>query len=410
MSSESIATLRRLADRFHALATTANAAAMRQRLTDLNGLREVGPVVLCFPENAWKDCLPAGDFACTDPVLRGWEWDLRHKIYTIETLRDDRMFDPVIDVQWRIDHGGWGVAIEEHRSGDAGGSAIWVPPIKDLDTDIGKLRQRQVVIDQAQTQRDLALAHEIFDGHLPVRLAGANPWSEGLTADLIRLIGLQPLMEAMLDNPEGLHRIMAWMRDERLHYTEQLRAAGALRPNSGDHYIGSGACGYSDELPPAGDGLQAPCGFDSLWGFAESQETVGISPRMFAEFILPYQLPLLSRYGLNYYGCCEPLDKRWQHVAKIPNLRRVSVSPWADVRKMAEYCGRSIIMARKVSPTPVCSGFDETSIRADLRRTLEDARGAHLEIILKDTHTVEGQPERLARWVQIAREEIDRAS
>ena len=45
---------------------------------------------------------------------------------------------------------------------------------------------------------------------------------------------------------------------------------------------------------------------------------------MFAEFVLPYQLPILERFGLNCYGCCEPLDQRW---STLKQLRRASVSP-----------------------------------------------------------------------------------
>ena len=32
-----------------------------------------------------------------------------------------------------------------------------------------------------------------------------------------------------------------------------------------------------------------------------------------------------------------------------------------------------------------------------------------LEIILKDTHTCENRPERFTRWLEIARQEIDRS-
>ena len=51
-------------------------------------------------------------------------------------------------------------------------------------------------------------------------------------------------------------------------------------------------------------------------------------------------------------------------------------------------------------------GDDEAAIRADLRRTLDVTRGCPVEIVMKDVHTVKRQPERLGRWVAIAREEI----
>jgi hypothetical protein len=53
--------------------------------------------------------------------------------------------------------------------------------------------------------------------------------------------------------------------------------------------------------------------------------------------------------------------------------------------------------------------FDEDAIRADLARTFAVARGCDVEVVMKDVHTLRGHPERLARWVEIAREESDRA-
>ena len=51
--------------------------------------------------------------------------------------------------------------------------------------------------------------------------------------------------------------------------------------------------------------------------------------------------------------------------------------------------------------------FDEKAIRADIRTTVAIARDCDVEIIMKDVHTLSGHPERLARWVQLAREELE---
>jgi hypothetical protein len=126
---------------------------------------------------------------------------------------------------------------------------------------------------------------------------------------------------------------------------------------------------------------------------------------MFAEFVFPYQLPVVQEFGLSYYGCCEPLHGRWHIVKQIPNLRKVSISPWCDQRIMAEALADKYIFCRKPSPTLVSTeSWDEQAIRADVRATLEAARGCHLELVLKDVHTLANQPWRLKRWVQLARE------
>ena len=66
---------------------------------------------------------------------------------------------------------------------------------------------------------------------------------------------------------------------------------------------------------------------------------------------------------------------------------------------------------RDVTPIPVISTgtFDEPALRADVRQTLDIARGCRLEIVMKDVHTLDNQPDRLARWVRIAREEAEAA-
>jgi hypothetical protein len=53
-------------------------------------------------------------------------------------------------------------------------------------------------------------------------------------------------------------------------------------------------------------------------------------------------------------------------------------------------------------------GCDEVAIRRDIRETLEASRGCVVEIIMKDTHTVQGDRERLGKWVRIAKEEVER--
>jgi hypothetical protein len=144
-----------------------------------------------------------------------------------------------------------------------------------------------------------------------------------------------------------------------------------------------------------------------VWGFGESQETVLCSPQMFAEFILPYQVPLLKKFGLNCYGCCEGVHLRIDEIFKrVPRLRRVSVAPWADQAIMAGKLARKDVFSRKPNPAHVSVGFDEDAIRADIRSTLRVAGKLATELVLKDTHTFEGDGTRPGRWVKIAFEEI----
>ncbi len=120
-------------------------------------------------------------------------------------------------------------------------------------------------------------------------------------------------------------------------------------------------------------------------------------------------MPIMERFGLNCYGCCEPLYKRWHVVKQFPRLRRVSVSPWANVEKMAEYLGDAYIYSCKPSPAELARpAIDENRIRQGLRRVIEATRSCRLEIIMKDNHTIANNPENVRRWCRIAGEEAER--
>lgn len=370
-----------------------------------NSLQSDRPMVLVFPEGSWRELICDSDLECNHPVLRQFEMGLRQRLFTFSQIGDDQVVEPHFNLYWVVDPGSYGVDVPLTYVHDRG-SYTWDPPLGSVLGAAEQLRFRQPSVDELETERRRELAERTFGDLLEVRISGSPWWSLGLTWRVIDLIGLEPLMLAMVDEPDALHRLMAFMRDEHQHFMEWFENHGYLTANNAGQYVGSGGCGYTTELS-AKPG--EPANLSQMWGFAESQETVGISPDMFAEFVLPYQIPLLDRFGLNCYGCCEPLHSRWHYVRTIPRLRRVSVSPWADQGKMAEQLGRNYIYSRKPKPAPVCIDFDERAIQADLDLTLDVARDCVLEIILKDTHTVEHDRDRFGRWVTMARRTIDRA-
>ena len=123
------------------------------------------------------------------------------------------------------------------------------------------------------------------------------------------------------------------------------------------------------------------------------------------EFELDYMNPIYARFGLVYYGCCEPLDKKLDIVKKIPNVRKISMSPWVDVEAGAARIGRGYVFSREPSPAFLAvDDWDPKAVEADLRGTLEACarHGCPVEFILKDIRTVRYQPQRLWEWSDIA--------
>jgi len=357
--------------------------------------------------------IPFSVIECEDPWAQGLEWGLRTDIYQFEELRDDHVVEPFVHTNWKMSSTDYGVQSVHHTGDNEGrmGSQRWDHPVKDLDTDFDKLHPRSFSVDREATFAEVARLESVFDGILPVRLRGMVWWTMGMTMTAIDLIGLENLMLYMFDNPDGLHRVMAFLRDDHLAWMKWMEEEGLLTLNNENDYIGSGSMGYSRDLPQPGLEEGQPARVKDMWGLSESQETVGVGPDQFEEFIFPYQLATIEPFGKCYYGCCEPVNSRWHILKRIPNLARVSVSPWADEEFMAAELGTRYAYSRKPAPSMISTAiFDENAIREDLRHTLSVARGCRVELIMKDVHTLNNEPGRLPRWVQIAREVIDEQS
>ena len=140
-----------------------------------------------------------------------------------------------------------------------------------------------------------------------------------------------------------------------------------------------------------------------MFGLAQMFSTV--SPKMFKEFEVDYSSRICARFGLVYYGCCDPLDKKMAQVRLIPNVRKISMSPWVNQERGAAEIRSDYVYSRKPSPALLAfDPFDPQAIRDDLMATHAACEKNHcsLEFILKDISTVRYQPERLFKWAEIA--------
>ncbi len=380
----------------------------------MNGLKPERPLVVVYPERAWDELVPEKELVCINPQLRWWELTLRRQIFHSEMIDDDRPIHGNILIPWQIDWGNIGVEIEAVHAAGHGNEAIrWEPPIK-TEKDLEKLRYRNIYIDREKTYQIESLANEIFDNLLNVQIYGGIPfWSTGLSK-LTQLRGLEQSMIDMYENPKILHSIMSFLCKDRMRVMDQLEEENVLSVNNLtpiEYFIGSGHEGYCDELPM--DDFKKHARWKDMWGLGEMQEFSGVGPEHFNEFSLQYQLPILNRFGLTSYGCCEPLDKMYQILKKnIPNLRRLSVtSPYADKKTAADNLEDNLIYAWKPNPTPLAtSGVDWDWIEKDISETLDIANGCCLEIVMKSTETFNFDVARPGKWVKTVRAEIEKST
>ena len=369
----------------------------------------------CRPERAMvlaqTTCLvPEADLQCKEPLCRQWEWALRWKLYRHEQIRDDSPCTDFLDIRYTVDVGDYGVT-EERIYGEVDGfGAYKVDPAIKSPEDFEKLRPRRIVVDHEATDRRVELAEDLLGDILQVRKQGEALCRNMLTRKLIHLRGFDQFLMDMYDNPELLHRMMAFLRDETLREWEIYEREGVLSLNTGpDHIRGTGGVTHTDELPSRE--FDGQVRMRDMVCFGESQESVGVGPDLFDEFVLQYQLPLMNCFGSVDYGCCEPQDGKFDLLfEQIPSLCSVSVLPWGDRELAAEKLADRHVYAYKPHPGVLeLPEPDYENAEKEMRETLEIAAGCCVSLTMKAELTAD-TADRAAQWTDIAQRVVSEAA
>ena len=212
-------------------------------------------------------------------------------------------------------------------------------------------------------------------------------------------------MTDMYDRPELVHAAVERMVDAWMVEMDQFEAQGLLALDNNNTRVGSGGYGYVSSLPGK-DYQPALVKPHNMWGCSNAQIFSEVSPEMHWDFAIQHDLRWLARWGLTYYGCCEPLDGKAGILKRIPNLRKVSISPWCKSERAVSGFGDQYVLSRKPSPAILAEdNWHPERARADLVQFMEATGGVgHVEFIMKDISTVRYKPQRLWEWAQIAME------
>jgi len=404
-TSEDAAVIRDVAKQFADLASRGFNEERRSLWRRHNGLERVEHVPIHIRAFAWLE-MPEAQLLCRDGALRAAERHMRMHLRRT-TFEDDTIFEPWVPV--RAVHllpgeGIWGPAIRWTENRAAGGAGVHDAPLKELE-DIEKVIPAPHRIDEEKTAERLNRVRDAI-GDIVTVVADRAPVyrcpAADISNDVAMLRGLEQILWDMYDNPKWLHRLLARMRDGILENQRQAEEAGDWRLLNHDDQ----AVNYAGELPdPSAD--EAPVSRRQLWGRFAAQEFTLVGPEQWDEFMLSYQEPIMAEFGLVTYGCCEEMASRIPLLKRVPNLRRIAVTPVSDAARCAELIGDKYVASYRPSPADMVSyRWDEGRVRTILKRDLEAfrANGCHVDITLKDVETVEGDPERVKEWVRVARE------
>lgn len=367
-----------------------------------NSLRKTRPLIY-VRAFAWQE-IPQSACRCQDPFFRTYENLLRYHLFW-DALQDDSVFEPWLTVRAVHKCAGWGVDVHRSFSEESHGSFKVDYPLTSLE-DISKLRPPFHEIDEPATALAVRRLQDAIGDLITVNVdrgPAYRMWTGDLSTDLGYLRGIEHFMLDMMDDPDRLHALMAFLRDGVLRTHEQAERAGDWGLCAHQNQ----AMAYAEELPdPAANTNGIPR--RQLWYYMAGQEFTAVSPAMHEEFLLRYQLAILQHFGLIAYGCCEDLTHKIDMLRAIPNLRRIAVSPFANVRRCAEQIGTDYVISYRPSPADMVGyGFDEGRIRRILTADLEACRSCHVDITLKDVETVQGDPDRVRNWVRLARQIIE---
>ena len=413
LSVKDQAILRKLAEEtadIAALPVHKEKAELWRRLNDRDSVRPMVWVTeIPWHEMNFNDELT---LRCEHEFAREQERSLRRQLYQWHHIPSDMIINDYITCPLAIRSTTLGIAEEvDVVRTDAENDVVSRHFHKQIYNfaDLDKIKLPKLVHDEQQTEVVWHTLNDLYSNILPVKKVGRahnwfTPWDY-----LIRCWGIEDALLDMLDRPELVHAAVERMVDAWMAELDQLIALNALALDCNNTRIGSGGYGYVSDLPGKN--------YDpnhvrphNMWGCSNAQIFSEVSPEMHWEFALKHDLRWLSRWGLTYYGCCEPLDGKADLLKRIPNLRKVSVTPWCKTERAVETIGPHWVLSRKPNPAILATeDWHPELARHEVRDFLTAARECDVELIMKDISTVRRQPQRLWEWARIAMEEAEAA-
>ena len=373
-------------------------------------LQETRPMIwmcdICWNEMAVGDELT---LQTSSKFCRNIEGDLRQVLYRWNHMPCDMVVEPIVYAPLVFANSGFGIVVQEHTiETDAENAVVshqFHAQIK-IEDDIEKITTPQISHNAKKSKEYYQAYSDIFDGILTVEQRGVPGFWYSLWDKLITLTGVQESLLDLAIRPEYMHKLVDRLMSASLMALDQYEELNLLALNNNNTRIGSGAYGYTEELPQK-DHTQEHVRTKDIWGCAADQILGDVSPKMHEAFAMHYNLKWLSRFGLAHYGCCEALHDRIDMLRTIPNLRRVSISPWTELEKAAAQIHGDYVLSIKVNPVILAENTWHPGLaRKEIETKMKIAKAHHCqtEVIMKDISTVRNEPQRLWEWAKIASE------
>ncbi len=361
--------------------------------------------MVCIDQLPWNELNADGSLSpqIRDPFWANLESHLRRTIYMWNHFPVDMVIDPFIPIQMAVKNTGYGLVRDAQLLGETAEGAVVSHHYKNLlecEDDVNKIKDMLITHDVAESNLRMESAKQIIGDIAPLQFSGMG-FHLGIWDTISEYMGVENAYFDMLDRPEFIHSILDKMTNSVIAGIEQANELKIVDTN-----INTCHCSYVyDDNLLTNSGLGKEYVSQNAWAFGLAQLLTSTSPDITKEFEIPYITKMAKHFGSIYYGCCDRLDDRLDLIKEIPNVRKVSCSPWSIKERFAEKIGSTLIMSNKPNPAFLAtSTLDDDVIRKDLKNTCKVAKenNVNLEIILKDISTVKNNPRRLTEWAKIA--------
>lgn len=385
----------------------ANLPVMKQREkawhahNDLQGDR---PMIHMETWTFEKDILP--QLECQSADARSIELHIQREILNHEVINDDKVVKDFYGIEHPASLKLFNIDVKTEKPDEEGLGHQFIHAINNFPDDMKTLEDSTFNYDDNSTTKWVEQVNECIGDILPVRLIAASLCAV-ITQKIVHFMGMENMFMAMMDHPQEFHEFTNKIAQVYISFFKWMEKQGLLSLNNGNNLLIQGSFGFSNLLPKSVEHVTT----NDMWGYMDSQETSTISPDMFEEFFFPYYNKIASNFGRLSYGCCEPVHDIWDScISKLPNLAKVSISPWCNETFMGERLrGTNVIYHRKPSPNFLGVGneLDVEAFKKHITNTLTASKGCALEFGFRDIYTLSGNKGKPRQAVDITRNLID---
>ncbi len=342
---------------------------------------------------------------CEGEEARRIETQMLRPIVNFTLFEDDTLVPAYYGVSDRFTFVPFGLPVKKQQS--AGLGHHFIPYLHDLEEDEHLLGPSIFSVNEEQAQAEVAQANDLFGDILPVcRISDAGYCTP--MQDIVHIMNMDDLYMAMIDDEERFTAMLDRLTDDYIAFFKAQEASGTLHTAARMQHLCQGTYCFTNELPDS----QPNARLKDMWLFMDSQETSGVSPAMYRDLVFPHYRKVMDHFGLISYGCCEASHPIWDEcLSTIPHLRKMSVSPWCNEEMMGERLRDTDVTYLRKPPATLLGmdtpNLDEEAVLACFRKTAAAAKGCKIEIAQRDVYMIGHSPEKVRRYVQLARQGLE---